>query len=42
VLALVFAVLLLGGSAVSFVGAFAEQHIRFTVKALHEEYDRSG
>jgi uncharacterized integral membrane protein len=39
-LALLFAVLLFGASAVSFVGAFRERRIQFTVKTLREEYDR--
>lgn len=40
-LAMLFAVLLFGGGALSFVGAFSEQRIRFTVETLHEEYDGS-
>ena len=39
VLALVFAVMLLGGSGVSFWGAFHEQRIQFTVQTLREECD---
>lgn len=38
-LALLVAVMLLGGSGVSFWGAFHEQRIQFTVQTLREECD---
>ena len=38
-LALLFAVVLFGASAVSFWGAFHEQRIQFTVKTLREDYE---
>jgi hypothetical protein len=39
VLALVFAVLLFGGSAANLWGAVHEQHIQFTVQALRDQDD---